>query len=171
MVMRVEITSSGPTAREFALDLERDKKFVRNKLISLGKSSRDVMRRVIDSKRKRPSQRNKLSGTKKLADTITFGYLDLAEGGVVVWVGDIEKLDREAPHWFLINYGGKIKSGPVPGSFTDGRPRAGAGGKAFIYNPMKGSSFMIPKKPIQPKNYIEIAMVHVVSGLTRMSRI
>ena len=129
------------------------------------KKTRDKMRNTIDAKRVRPKSSNNLN------KHIETGYTDLPGGDVIVWVGDITDLDKYAPYWYIQNYGGKIKSGPVPGNFGNGPPVPGGGGSNFNYvggGEHLGASLMNPMKPIKPKNYIEKAMIYARLAIALM---
>lgn len=86
-----------------------------------------------------------------------------------VIVGDTNYLNKVAPYWYILNYGGspwKKSSGkgqPFPsyGTFGDGKPRRGASGSAW-YPGGTGDTgtmfFMRPKHPIEGKRYINKAI-------------
>ena len=69
-----------------------------------------------------------------------------------VGIGNLEELETLTPYWALINYGGIISSGPVPGQFN------GEGQEdAFGYNStVNGKSMLMnPVAPIEGMHYIE----------------
>ena len=82
----------------------------------------------------------------------------------VIGVGKIFELDRIAPYWALINWGGMVspKARIVPGAFQPGdRPPnssyAGTrmGREQFQYRSSGGKFVMHVRNPIAPMHYIE----------------
>ena len=66
-----------------------------------------------------------------------------------VGIGNLEELETLTPYWALINYGGIISSGPVPGQF-----QAEGGDAAFNYI-QDSPHLMTPIAPIEGMHYIE----------------
>jgi len=83
-----------------------------------------------------------------------------------ITVGNTEDLPE---YWAMINYGGYIKSGYVPGLWSDTKGGSsnstGAGKGQFGYMPSLGDEvgWMLPKKPIKGFQYIAYAHVKMLS--------
>ena len=83
-------------------------------------------------------------------------------------IGDIKKLNRDTPYWYVLNYG-KTTSGKtfVPpsfvGSFEGDRPVAGKQGQQYVE---EGNYYIQPKK-FTPVNYIEATIAYLKNKLPK----
>lgn len=66
-----------------------------------------------------------------------------------VGIGNLDELELLTPYWALINYGGIISSGPVPGQFSS------EGGEAAFNYIQDSPHRMNPVAPIEGMHYIE----------------
>lgn len=103
-------------------------------------------------------QRGRRGSTGALAEALqeNVRFRRHSTAGFSVYVGDYSKLPE---YWAMINYGGYIKSGWVPGSWDDspgGKSSKGKNKGKFSYAPGRGHEvgFMKPKKPIKGFHYI-----------------
>lgn len=82
--------------------------------------------------------------------------------GYIFGIGDIPKLNTNAPYWYVLNYG-KTTSGAafIPpkfiGSFEGDRPVAGKQGEQAV----TGGNFFIQPTKFTPVNYIEATLAYI----------
>ena len=101
-----------------------------------------------------------------LSDAID-GEIIRQEGDIIIGIGNKEKMDAKAPHWYLQDQGGPISVKAVPGYFVDmsgsrvifdqGRAPKGPGSPGmdvFIWNKGAGSVMWI-HNDVKPKHYFE----------------
>ena len=123
-----------------------------NEITVLGENATKFARTYINTHRKRKG------GTGNLAKAIDMTVEKYA-GVYLVGVMETKKLNRVAPYWYIINYGGYTPP-TTYGYFTGGvmRPQSGVP-RTGHWNTGKnyyGKMFrMIPKKAIRPMYYIE----------------
>ncbi len=111
-----------------------------------------------------------------LSDAID-GEIIRKAGGLLIGIGNIERMNKEAPHWRLQEQGGPISVRAVPGYFVDQSGRRipfdksrsptfspGLGGgfvrrkvsnDLFIYDGGKSGSIMFVRGDVKPKKYFE----------------
>lgn len=85
------------------------------------------------------------------------------KGRTLLLIGEVRFLTIHAPYWRIIDRGGKIMSGMIPGYYGKGNPPNRGGRETYSYRPgmLGGKSpyktnvgMMLPKKPIKGKRYI-----------------
>jgi hypothetical protein len=147
----------------------------------LGKSTAEDMKNIINAERKRPG-----SGSHRLENAIesitTLGVYHtglLGLGGDVftyeVGIGEIVKLNKEAPYWEVLNDGGYIPNNGnfVPlGSFAPGEPRPSPGhfreGQWLVGD---GKYTFRPKRAIEGIDYVGRSVRNLDKELrTRMEK-
>jgi len=125
---------------------------------NIANATLDYMRQFITSSLKRGGSAGNLVQQIGLEEVHMPGTGDAWFG-----IGDIAQLDKAAPYWHLINYGGHTVASQtgmgIPGSFGGNPPdpsKAG-GGSMGAERWGSGNFMMFPKFPIEPMNYIENA--------------
>jgi len=151
MLTKIVIKSKGLTPKQFQFKVDALIKTIDGSLPTMGSSTVDGMRGIIEQERKRGPSR---SGN-RLAKSINHYIEDM---GIykLVGVGKIAEMDSKAPYWSIVNYGGIVPSSAV-GFFGEGNPPdsslIGKGTEPFYTN--KYGFFMQPKVPIRAMNFIE----------------
>ena len=148
--------------REIIKKIDIKSKKVESEIMKLGIDTAEKMKSTIKKNKVRPQA----GEPTKLENSIDMEKIQ--EGNNIVgWgVGNIDKMDREAPGWKAVNFGsshmvgkhlpvggfapGEVK--PSPDNFREGRWKKGGGN----YSP-------IVTKPIPPMNYVE-KTIHWLSG-------
>jgi len=140
-------------------------------LVSIAEKAVETMRSIISNSKVRPSL-----GTNFLENSITMKILKTHPAAVIIGVGDIDKMNKEAPYWSLIDAGGKVAGGKMDGR----RVPVGAFGAGNAPNPLQfgihqwipggvsddGKQFsFIPLAPIEGKHYISITIQTVINDL------
>ena len=131
---------------------------IQTTIIGLGEYILQYLQTYINTR----SHRDGKTGNLANAMTLT---KDLSPTTVGWGIGKIVDLNRNAPYWRMINYGGLTwvaKTGRgVPGYFGTGdapdsaQRGSGVGTQRFHYDKGGSSFMMFPKNPIYPQNYIE----------------
>jgi hypothetical protein len=128
----------------------------------LGRDTANKMRIIIKQNKKRPQAGEPTSLENSIDVESIFGGKNIIGWGV----GNIERMNREAPYWASFNWGSSHMVGKkVPvGGFHPGfeQPMEGAGWHSRWKKGEGEYSFTV-KRPIQPTNYIE-KTVHWLSG-------
>lgn len=151
--------------------IQREWFLAQNAFLSLGKSMHAFIRRYINNNTKR------VGSTGKTARAINFKEWSTA--GRIEWgIGSIDRLNRLAPHWYVLNYGKKITGGRfrpgggkyIPIEFTDGfadpsKRGRGTGKVTNIASRLKGGR--LPEF-IRPMHYIEVCRVRLGAELDRV---
>ncbi|MBN1467733.1 MAG: hypothetical protein JW924_03325 [Fusobacteriaceae bacterium] len=143
---------------------------LRDEVLDIGKKAEIKMKNIIDTNRRRPQSphddTNVKASKKSLIDGIQLDMYDTLE--VFGWgLGNINELDKNSPHWAMINWGG------LPPSTKDYNKLRGKfepeDGGLF----RKGSPYypIYPTKLITPLNYIEQTANFVRDSLTRLTNI
>ena len=126
----------------------------------LGHKTADNMGSIINSYRKRPS-----IGTNKLEKSITSvfiagvshsGFLGLGRDIFTheVGIGEIAKMNREAPYWEVLDVGGYVPPANLGYFGENNPPIPGGKGEAWIHTGRKEDFLMTPKSPIEGLDYI-----------------
>lgn len=154
---KAEIVAKGRGVDEIKIKLHKDLEQIKKGLLRAGFAAEKKMKENIRPKR--------TGSTGKLARSITlenFGTI----GGYFVGIGNITKMDKEAPYWAIVNYGGTPNFGGnyhfVPGSFN---------GSIFEYSPGAKTGKMLPsgiKGNVRPMNYIEKTASWVSNNLEKL---
>lgn len=136
------------------------------KLELAGKDSKNRMVDKVAGDKKRPKPQH-LRNSTPIEDAINY-IVNRSETSLFIGIGEIDKLNSEAPHWFVQNYGGMFPSGTQPfipggGKFVPGAFQ----GNNFIYAPYSQMG-MIPKKPIEPKHYIEYTQTYFENEIKKI---
>ncbi len=118
------------------------------KIRVLGHHTADFMRNEINTSRKRPDK-----GTHILENSITAETLNVT-GGIEIGIGNIVKMNAEAPYWEVINNGGYIP--PINlGYFGIGEPPSANGsGQNWTHTGSSKDFLMKPKKAIEGIDYV-----------------
>lgn len=145
-------------------------------LPDLAYRARDNMRDSIKRQKSREGSRGALENAIDVEVIVSPDRID-------VGVGNIQRLNQEAPYWAIQNYGGLVAEGArvVPGIFGPGDrpdpqfkgPRRGT--QKFTYLPQVGPGFnsrgddsvpfMHVTTPITPMSYIQYAVIRMVNDL------
>ena len=148
MSVEIRIIREGLPIRDFLHKQLEEIELIKKEVDELGEKTRDKMKEIIQQSKKR----NQAGEPTKLEDAITVEHFENGWG-----VGNIDKLNKEAPHWHWINFG-KAQSGRTIPPGTDEFPRLkGYFDPETMGRFKKGSPWypIFPKKPIAPMNYIE----------------
>jgi len=115
-------------------------------------------------------------GTIPLSQSITLDKFT-GMGQVGFGIGNIAKLQKESPYWYVLNYGAKVSGekfipangGFIPGSFRGMKPTSGLSNGTARFNYNDGSGFgMKPKKFYRPINYIDATQRKFAHRLSMM---
>lgn len=123
-----------------------------NKMMDLAEETVFNMRKIIQENKVRRTSGNNLEKTIEAIPLNT-------TGGVEIGIGDIQKLNTDAPYWRVIDIGGYVPysntAGAPLGSFEGDRPQTGivSGNQNWERSGEKGF-FMKPKSPIVGIDYI-----------------
>lgn len=132
-------------------------------LMQLGKDTYRFMIDYIASHTKTAKEMPQ-SDAQPLVDTIDYNeYAGVSGFG---WsIGNIDKLNRSARQWAIINYGGKHPQAgkKIPGAF--------AGSNLFIYAPYSGQFITVGVNTIiKPMDYIQVTRNYLDKSLKRIVR-
>lgn len=156
--------------------IQRDWMGFQNRALMLGQRIQAYMVSYISAHKKR-GQSPHLDGTLPLEKSIKLHILVTAPARISWGIGDLNILQTQSPHWYVINYG-KTVSGrrfipangkAVPGYFQpSGRPMANKrnGREPFIYDP--GTFIMYPKNPVRAMNYIQASQFKLGSEFRKL---
>jgi hypothetical protein len=155
------VTQVGTGPDEFLKMVKGRWEGVNHNIEALAEASREHMVKTIQSNKHRDNGRSTLENSIQV----------YKEGEGHFGVGLIEDMNRMAPHWKIINYGGMVapRAQKVPGFFDTNRPPlGGVNNEVFTYLPRgqkifawggtssNSSSFMMNvKRAITGINYIE----------------
>ena len=149
----VKITTKGMDPMQWMQQINDKIHFeLQEKLVELGELTAFRMGEIVQDSIKRPPN------TGRLAMSITSEVLN-SVGGVSIGIGNIAKMNSEAPYWELINDGGTYttKETFVPPPFADGEFRTFKAGSQHT---------------IQPVRYVDIAAEelkkHIQSEIKRL---
>ncbi len=142
---------------------------VETEIMKLGIDTAERMKYIIESNKVRPQA----GQPRKLENSIDMEIIQ--EGtNIIEWgVGNISRMDKEAPYWKAVNYGSShIVGKKFIGSFYPGEEHPDIGhfreGRFFE----QGFGWlMTPKNPIPPMNYIEKTIHWLSSAIDKISRV
>ena len=148
------VRMEGKSFEQTKLEVKAHTKNLGDDLIRLAVLLRDNMRNIISTEKTRDYSSNRLE------HYINFETNYGSSLDTFVGVGNIDVLDKNAPYWAIINWGGMVppKARKVVGSFGNGNPPnpslagTGVGTEAFYRD---GQFLMIVRNPIKAFNYIE----------------
>ena len=117
----LRVVLSGTMPRQFATKVDMIYRNSQAQFVELGELAKQHMVQVIQSsKKKRRTSKNNLENN--IDVTVIQG-----SQGKEVGVFDMQKMDRNAPYWYIINYGGSVAS---------------AGGYQFVPGRFQGDTFV-----------------------------
>lgn len=119
------------------------------------RTGREVRRFMIDYIKSNTKSSNK--SNHHLYQAIDYNVIE-TKNELIIEIGDIAKLNIEAPWWKLVDKGGAhpMAGKFLPGWFTD------AAGKKFIYDPGSNKGFIVDEHAIIPAmNYINNTKVYM----------
>jgi hypothetical protein len=92
--------------------------------------------------------------------------------GFTFGIGNIKKLNKESPYWYVLNYGKTITGKKfIPpafvGSFEGDRPVAGKQGQQYVDE----GNYYIQPKTFTPVNYIEATIAYIKNKLPKTSSV
>jgi hypothetical protein len=129
-------------------------------LQDLANATVNVMEETIDANRKRPRGYD-ARGSNLVQALRNSVRIESSNGRLRIYLGDIDTLNRAAPYWRILNYGGNPFTGGKGyssfGIFQDGAPVKGGGGNAWFEggtNDKGRMFFMRPTKPIEGIRYL-----------------
>lgn len=136
---------------------------MQEKLVGVAEEAVKNMQEAITKGKVRPDL-----GTNKLEKSITMELISTHPGGVIIGIGNITKMNQEAPYWSMIDAGGIIPPHIVPaGFFTPGDPKPNQDSfrdgnwvttRSVVADATGNAGYcFIPKKPIEGIHYISIA--------------
>jgi len=148
--MFINVKIKGLDSNLFDGFIEGTKKDVENGLIRFAKLAQERMHNEIKSRRKRRGASNNLIGAIRI--NITKNNLNSS-----ITIGEHETLNKEAPYWYVVNYGKKFTGGTfIPpattGSFEGSAPQAGVNNQRFGQH---SPGFLMKPKTFRPLHYIE----------------
>ncbi len=165
MNIRISVVQRGTTPLQFEKEIKMQFINVNKGMGILALSTADHMRRIISTSKRRSGSQNRLENSITVEPIGKNGF----------GIGNIMFMDRLAPYWFLINYGGfsapALRGMTVPGFFGAGDPPmsgykgTGVGHQKFTY--ARNTFMMKPESPIMAMNYIEKTK-HYLSSVIRV---
>jgi len=127
------------------------------KVVELGELTAIRMQEIIKSSIKRAGS------TGRLENSIDSTVLN-STGGVEVGIGDTSKMP---PYWEVLNDGGYVPPANL-GYFGEGKPpQRGVTGEQWTHTGDSSNFLMIPRKPIEPVNYIGISARELQQHITQ----
>jgi hypothetical protein len=166
--MALKIKSQGFSIANFKKLVEKKQKDIEVELQTIAEKATDKMRSYVKTKRS--------GSTGKLKDALTVEVIK-SKGQIFFGIGNINRLNQNAPYWFVANYGRVSRGGNkgaaqgqvgrlfVPfngkarfGFFgTGAKARQGVNNQRFHFKETgdKKAFFMTPTKPVRPINYIQ----------------
>jgi hypothetical protein len=158
--LNVKITPNFNTSQIYAEIIQKTWFRFQELALELGEHLVEYMQGYINARSHRQGATGNLANAMKLDVQAGAG-----EAGVSWGIGHIPTLDKEAPYWRLLNFGGltwAARTGTgVPGFFGAGNPPDKAqrgtrkGSERFNYNTGEGHFVMKVTNPIKGINYIE----------------
>ncbi len=159
-----------PSFAEIIKNIDIKNKDVENSVMNLGLETKDKMHSIIKANKKRPQA----GEPTKLENAIDVERIQEGKDIIGWGVGNISRLEKEAPGYLAINFGSSHMVGkhlpiggfapgeakPQEGSFRDGRWKKGEGS----YSP-------IVTKPIPPMNFIETTVHWLSIALNKITGI
>lgn len=153
MNIRMTVRQQGTTPLQFEKEITMKFISVTRGLHTLAIQTAKHMSGIISTTKRREGSQSRLE------NSITVEPL----GKVGFGIGNIMLMDRLAPYWYLINYGGfsapALRGMKVPGYFGSNEPPmsgykgTGIGWQKFTY--ARNTFMMKPESPIMAMNYIE----------------
>lgn len=127
---------------------------------SLARQTKSVMQQIINSSvRRKPNTGNLANSIDIVTPIIRKNSKGIIEE-YITGVGDIQKLNIEAPYWYVVNYGvlfgtsiPYVPPSPPLGSFGGNAPDSNLKGSG-TQRWSGGNYFMKPSSPIRPMNFI-----------------
>jgi len=163
----ITVTRTGPSfaefSREMTTELKKREVELKSDLSILGAQATVFAKLFIEQhKRHKP-------GTGNLANAIDFEVDRADKENFNVYIGNISKLDRMAPYWYIVNYGGKVTRYSGNTHFTPGRYF----GNTFKYGRGKSGGYIMPSGlkqtvRIRPMNYIEATDRYITKEADRI---
>ena len=158
-MFKVTVTTAGVKPRQFIGKINAKVQDIEEGLVKLGDETVNHIRHVINTSKKRESDTHSDKYHKFTRDNLALSMqkkINYSGDRTHIGVGYIPDLEKFAPYWKVVNYGGYVPPA-VRGFFSGGSsPLAsmkGTGTQAF-YPDSKGF-LMVPKSPIRPMNYIQ----------------
>jgi hypothetical protein len=151
----------------------------------------EIAQGAVDAMADKLDKSIKRSGsTENLRNNLTVSLVQQGNGNFTIGIGDRELLNKNCPYWYVLNYGFMYGSKrpyiPNYGRGTKGRfegdpwepvkgYKAGKGSLGQHWNSVHSefggwynkTSFMKPKKAIEPVNYIEAGEKYITKRLNR----
>lgn len=158
MKLRIRVRREGPGFDERIQSLKLININIKTSLINLGNATKSHMGLVIKQNKRREG------GNSVLEKSIKIYTEPLGKHRFDVGIGLVSEMDRLAPYWAVINWGGysggtkkSMATGRgIPGYFGDHQPPlAMKHGGTERWHYAKGFFLMKPHQPISPMNYIE----------------
>ncbi|KKN22921.1 hypothetical protein LCGC14_0910310 [marine sediment metagenome] len=150
------------TFKEIAKQIEAKSKKVEAEIMKLGVNTAEEMKSII----KRSKVRPQAGQPTRLEDSINMEIISEGANTIGWGVGNISKMDSQAPYWKAVNFGSSHLVGKeFFGFFSPGeeRPDIGHFREGRFFEQKEFGWKMLIKNPIQPMNYIE-RTVHWLSG-------
>ena len=159
----MDIVSRDGGIQKLLVNLQQKEEKIRQTLLTMANSTRDTMISTIRSFKTRTGSNGRLEQAINVYTEV------MSKDYMVIGVGQIAELNRIAPYWALVNWGGMVspRARLVPGAFQPGDQEpdpalAGTrvGREYFEYMPEAGgrndSRFLMQvRNPIAPMHYIE----------------
>ena len=171
-MIKIEVITDSPKKRletvyEVAISKITDKT-VEN-ITNLAAKAVDAVRHYIETSKKREG------GTGKLERAIDY-EVEKTSNGVVVGIGNIDKLNQEAPYWFVVNYGRRFDTGeefiphPNLGFFEKEpyKPTAGTDETSMWIHTGRSKDFLLTPKKFTPLHYIEYLQNFSIRGINEI---
>jgi len=152
-VINIRMVTIGQEPKVWAQDIEKRVWWqIQNELHEIGQNAHRFMQEDIQNNIKRDGS------TGNLARSIHFNF-ETKGFTCRFWIGDINYLNENAKQWRWLNYGvagtGRTTPPPNMGIFEGtGKPTSEINNEMWMHTGDKRDYLLIPKKPIEAKNFI-----------------
>ena len=165
-MITLKLIQYGKTPREIFLTIQKKANDIVGAMINIAEQTRDLMRGTISY----GSKQSREYSLQNAIDTETI----VSGTNTLIGIGNIERLNKEAPYWWVLNYGTLFGTGT---KYIPGRPASDQNtpkfipgywsGDIFVYAPFSGTG-MVTKNPITPINYIDVGVNYFVSQIGKI---
>lgn len=161
-MFRVEIIQKGKPFGKWIAEIQQiaieSKQEVKDIAVQATQKMKEMASDRTREKRDHSIDTNPKASKESIEQNIDLTIVEDTAEKLDIGIGNISKLNQNAPHWAAQNFGSwHIVGKQVGGEFTN--PSNGV-----FYGNKSGNS-MTPRKPIPPKNYVERTMLFITNEL------